>query len=327
MRRREFIALLGGAAVAWPLAARAQQASSRKIGVLMPMAESDPEAQPRVAAVRQEFEKLGWVDGRNIRIEFRWTGDPDHMRAYATELIGLSPDVLLATSNPGLAALRRETRTVPIVFVSVADPVGSGFIESLAQPGGNITGFTNFEPSIGGKWLQLLKEIEPGVARAAVLFHPEIAANISILHAVQAAAPSLGVTLTPAGVHDRAEIEQALTAFAGESNGALVVAPNPVTSSYRELIIGLANNRRLPAVAAWKHFTADGGLMSYGIDPIDQYRRAVAYVDRILRGEKPGNLPVQAPTKFELVINLRTAKALGLDVPLQLQQRADEVIE
>jgi putative ABC transport system substrate-binding protein len=249
------------------------------------------------------------------------------MRTYAGELVDLAPDVILVTSNPGLAALREKTPSVPIVFLGVADPVGSGFIESLARPGGNITGFTNFEPSMGGKWLELLKEIAPTLTRVAVILHPETPANLAFLRATQAAASSLGVTLTVAGVHNAVEIEHAITAFAAEPNGGLVIVPHPVTSSHREQLLKLAEDGRLPAVAAWKYLASDGALLSYGLDLTEQYRRAASYVDRILKGEKPSSLPVQGPTKFELVINMKTAKKLGLDVPLRLQQLADEVIE
>jgi putative ABC transport system substrate-binding protein len=329
MRRREFITLLGGAAAAWPLAARAQQSGRvRRIGALMGIAENDPESQARITAFLQRLQELGWTEGRNVRIDYRFAGgDTRRMRAYAAELVGLAPDVILVQSNDGLAALRQETRTVPIVFAVVADPVGSGFVESLARPGGNITGFTIFEPSLGGKWLQALKEIAPGVTRVAAILHPETTANVGFLRAAEAAAPSFGMTLTAEGVHDAAEIERAVTAFAAEPNGGLVVLPHPVTAAHRDLIIGLAARHRLPAVYAFRFFATAGGLMAYGNDSVDLFRRAAAYVDRILKGEKPGELPVQAPIKFELFINLKTAKALGLEVPPTLLGRADEVIE
>jgi putative ABC transport system substrate-binding protein len=299
----------------------------RTIGVLTPVAETDAEAQVRFLALREELRRLGWTDGRNLSISARWADDPDRIRTYARELVDLAPDVILVSSNPGLAALRQETRTVPIVFLTVADPVGSGFVETLAHPGGNITGLTNFEPSIGGKWLELLKAIAPMLTRVAVVLHPETPAHLAMLRSIQAAAPPVGVTLTVAGVHDPAEIEHALTAFAAESNGGLILLPHPVTSSHRQLIIKLAQHHRLPTIAAWKYIASDGVLMAYGFDLINEYRRAASYIDRVLRGDKPGSLPVQAPTKFELVINMKTAKKLGLEVPLHLQQLADEVIE
>jgi putative ABC transport system substrate-binding protein len=328
MNRREFMTLLGGTAAAWPLVARAQQSGRvRRIGALMGIAENDPESQARITAFLQRLQELGWTEGHNVRIDYRFAGgDTRRMRAYAAELVGLAPDVILVQSNDGLAALRQETRTVPIVFAVVADPVGSGFVESLARPGGNITGFTIFEPSLGGKWLQALKEIAPGVTRVAAILHPETTANVEFLRAAEAAASSFGVTLTAAGVHDAAEIERAVTAFATEPNGGLVV-PHPVTAAHRDLIIGLAARHRLPAVYSFRFFATAGGLMAYGNDAVDLFRRAASYVDRILKGEKPGELPVQAPTKFELVINLKTANALGLTVPPNLVARADEVIE
>jgi putative ABC transport system substrate-binding protein len=328
MRRRGFIALMAGAAFAMPLGAAAEPSNEvRKIGVLMPIMETDPEAQLRLTAFRQGLQARGWTDGQNVRITYRWTIDPDRMRSYARELIDLAPDVILVTSNPALAALRQETRTVPIVFVGVADPVGSGLIESLARPGGNITGFTNFEPSVAGKWMELLKEVAPTLTRVAVVLHPETPANLAFLRATQAAASSLGVTLTVAGVHDAVEIEDAITRFAAEPNGGLIIVPHPVTSSHREQLLKLAEDGRLPAIAAWKYLASHGALISYGLDLTEEYRRAASYIDRILKGGKPGNLPVQAPTKFELVINMKTAKKLDLNVPLHLQQLADEVIE
>ena len=267
------------------------------------------------------------MEGRNLRIDYRWAAALDRMPIYAAELVGLAPDVIVVQSNPGLAALRQATLTIPVVFVSVADPVGSGFIESLARPGGNITGFANFEPSMGGKWLEILKEIAPSLTRVAVIHHPKTSANLAILRAVEAAAPSFGVTLTAAGVHDAAEIEGAITAFAGEPNRALVVVPHPLTVVHRELIIKQATQHRLPAIYAFRYFAAEGGLISYGIDQTDMFPRAASYVDKILNGAKPADLPVQAPTKFELVVNLKTAKALGLTVPPTLLTSADEVIE
>lgn len=327
MRRREFIFLFGSTALVWQPGARAQQPGVRRIGVLTPIPETDPEAQLRVAALRQELQRLGWTDGRNLSITARWADEPGRIRTYARELVDLAPDVILVNSNPALSALRQETRTIPIVFLTVADPVGSGFIEHLARPGANITGFTNFEPSIAGKWLELIKQIAPTLTRVAVVLHPETPAHLAMLRAIQAVASPVGVTLTIAGVHNAAEIELALTAFAAEPNGGLIILPHPVTSNHRELLIRLAVDHRLPSIAAWKYIALDGTLMAYGFDLTNEYRRAASYIDRILKGEKPGNLPVQGPNKFELVINMKTAKKLGLDVPLHLQELADEVIE
>jgi|RhiMetdeSRZDD1v2_1073273.scaffolds.fasta_scaffold20668_8 ABC-type uncharacterized transport system substrate-binding protein len=328
MRRREFITLLGAAA-AWPLAARAQQPGKMpRVGMLLAFAESDPTMQARLAAFRQGLAELGWNEGRNVRIDYRFAGsDIERFRVHAAELIALAPDIMFAHSNPGLAALRQENRTIPTVFVQVADPVGSGFIDSLARPGGNATGFTNFEPATGGKWVEILKEIAPGVSRTAVLMHPETAANVALFRAAEAAGPLLGVTVAAVGVREAAGIEQAITSFAREPNGGLIALPHVVTAGHRELIARLAIEHRLPAVGAFGFMATSGGLISYGIDVIDLFRRSAAYVDRILRGEKPANLPVQAPVKFELVINLKTAKALGLTVPATLLARADEVIE
>ena len=328
--RREFIMLLGGAA-AWPLAARAQQAERmRRIGVLVASyAETDREGQARVAAFLDTFRRLGWSDGRNVRIDIRWaTTNADDLRKHAAELAALAPDVLVAASGTStVAPLLQATRTIPIVFVVVVDPVGAGFVASLARPGGNATGFTTFEYGLSGKWLELLKQIAPGITRAAVLRDPAIASGIGQFAAVQAMAPSLGVELSPVDARDAPEIERAVTAFARSGNGGLVVTPSPVANRHRDLIITLAARYRLPAVYAWRYYVTDGGLISYGSDSIDQFRRAAGYVDRILKGEKPADLPVQAPTKFELVINLKTAKTLGLEVPPPLLARADAVIE
>jgi putative ABC transport system substrate-binding protein len=327
MRRRQFLTLIGGAA-AWPLHARAQSDRVRRIGMLIAIAETDPEAQVRVAAFSRALAELGWVDGRNVRIDVRYAaGNLESARAHAAELTGLAPDVLLANASPALAALRRETRAVPIVFVQVADPVGAGFVESLARPGGNITGFTTFEYTIGGKWLELLKEIAPSVVRVAVLRDPTFAAGIGQLGAIQAMASSFRVQISPAGVHDAAAIESAMNAFAREPNGGLIALASPLTAVHREVIVALAARHRLPAVYPYRYFVNSGGLLSYGLDNIDLFRRAASYVDRILKGANAGELPVQAPTKFELVINLKAAKALGLEVPPTLLARADEVIE
>jgi putative ABC transport system substrate-binding protein len=329
VRRREFITLLGAAAAAWPLAARAQQADHvRRIGVLMTLAADDPEGQVRLSAFVRGLQQLGWTDGRNVRIDTRWgAGDADRYRRYATELVALVPDVVLASTSLAVGRLQEATRTVPIVFVQVIDPVGAGFVDSLGRPGGNTTGFTVFEYGISGKWLELLKEIAPSVTRVAVLRDPAIAAGSGQLSAIQSVAPSFGVELIPVGVRDAGEIERAITAFARSSNGGLIVTGSTLAAGHRDLIITLAARHRLPAVYADRVFVASGGLISYAPDRVDHYRRAASYVDRILKGEKPADLPVQAPTKYELVINLKTAKALGPEVPPTLLARADEVIE
>jgi putative ABC transport system substrate-binding protein len=328
MRRREFITLVGGAA-AWPMVARAQQNERvRRIGVLVASSADDAEFQARVAAFNEGLAQLGWTEGRNVRIDTRWaTTNADDLRKHAAELAASTPDVLVgASGTTTVAALLQATRTVPIVFAIVIDPVGAGFVANLARPGGNATGFTMFEYGMSGKWLELLKEIAPGVTRAAVLRDPAIASGIGQFGAVQAVAPSLGVELSPIDVRAAPEIERALTAFAGIENGGLVVTGSPSSTLHRELIIALAARHKLPAVY-WQRFVTAGGLMSYGPDLLDEYGRAAGYVDRILKGEKPADLPVQAPTKYELVVNLKTAKALGLTVPPSLLARADEVIE
>ena len=315
--RREFITLLGGAAAAWPLAARAQQGERvRRIGVLMNVAADDPEAQARNAAFLQGLQELGWTVGRNVRIDYRWAaGDADRLRRYAAELVALAPDVVLASGTSTVGPLQQATRTVPIVFAGVADPVGAGFVDSLARPGGNATGFISFEYGLSGKWLELLKEIAPGVTRVAVLRDSAISGGTGQFGAIQSVAPSLGVEVIPINVRDAGEIERAVAAFARAPNGGLIVTASGLAIVHRELIVMLAARHKLPAVYYYRFFVTDGGLVSYGPDPHDQYRRAAGYVDRILKGEKPADLPVQAPTKYELVINLKTAKALGLDVP------------
>ena len=317
MRRREFITLLGGAAAAWPLAARAQQAERmRRIGVLLPAAADDAEFQARVGAFLQGLALLGWTIGRNVRIDTRWaTANAADIRRHAAELAALAPDVILAHGASTVGPLLQATRTVPIVFPVVADPVGAGFVDSLARPGGNATGFMTFEYSLSGKWLELLKQIAPGVTRVAVLRDPAITAGIGQFGAIQAVAPSLGVEVSPVNVRDAGEIERAVAAFARSSNGGLIVTASGLAQLHRDLIVTLAARHKLPAVYFERFFVAAGGLISYGPDFVDQYRRAAGYVDRILKGEKPADLPVQAPTKYELVINLKTAKALGLDVP------------
>ena len=328
MRRRAFITLLGGAAAAWPVVARAQHGERvRRIGVLMYWTEDDAEGQARFAAFAQALKQLGWSDGRNVRLDTRWASAAD-IRRHTAELVALAPDVLVAaTGTATTASLLEATRTVPIVFVTVIDPVGAGFVASLAQPGGNATGFTIYEYSMSGKWLELLKEIAPRVTRAAVLRDPAVASGIGQFGAVQIVAPSLGVEVTPVDIRDAGEIERAVSAFASGSNGGLVVTGSAGAIVHRELIATLAGRYRLPAIYPARYSVNAGGLISYGPDLIDQFRRAAGYVDRILKGEKPADLPVQAPSKYELVINLKIAKALGLEVPPTLLARADEVIE
>jgi putative ABC transport system substrate-binding protein len=328
MKRREFITLVGGAVAAWPLAAHAQQNERmRRIGVLMALSANDPEGQARVAAFLQGLQELGWSVGRNVIVDSRWSTGHDDARKYAAELVALAPEVILANGSPALAPLVQITRTVPIVFTNVVDPVGAGYVDSLARPGGNITGFAVYEYSLSGKWLQLLKEIAPGVTRVAVLRDPSIASGPGQFAAIQTVAPSLGVELRPFDVRDEAEIEHAITAFAQNPNSGLIVTGSPLAVSHRDLIITLAARHRLPAVYFLHSFAAAGGLISYGPDLLDPLRRAAGYVDRILKGEKPADMPVQAPTKYELVINLKTAKALGLTIPPSVLARADEVIE
>jgi len=328
MKRREFITLLGGAAVAWPVAARAQQGEPmRRIGVLMSLGADDAEGQARLAAFSRALKQLGWSEGRNLRIDTRWT-TADDIRKHAAELVALAPDVLVAGGGTAtVAPLLQATRTVPIVFTVVIDPVGAGFVASLAHPGGNATGFTVYEYSMSGKWLELLKEIAPRVSRVAVLRDPAIASGIGQFGAVQIVAPSLGVELSSVDVRDAGEIERAVAAFASGLNGGLIVTASPLTTAHRNLIVTLAARHKLPAVYPTRYYVAAGGLISYGPDLLDQYRRAASYVDRILKGEKPADLAVQAPTKFELLINLKTAKALGLVMPPAVLGRADEIIE
>jgi ABC-type uncharacterized transport system substrate-binding protein len=328
VRRRNFITLLGGAA-AWPLAARAQQPDRvRRIGLLLGHAADDPESQARNAAFLRGLSELGWTVGRNVRIDYRWAaGDADNIRKYAAELVALAPDVILGAGNPIVAALQQATGTLPIVFAGVADPVGAGFVASLARPGGNVTGFTPFEFSISGKWLELLKELAPGVTRVAVVRDAAQVSGGAQWGAIQAVAPSLGVELRPVGMRDAGEIESGVSAFAREPNGGLIATAGLLSVIHQELIITLAARHKLPAVYYYRFFVTAGGLVSYGPDPHDQYRRAASYVDRILKGEKPADLPMQGPTKYELVINLKTAKSLGLEVPTTVLARADEVIE
>jgi ABC-type uncharacterized transport system substrate-binding protein len=328
MKRREFISLLGGAA-AWPLTARAQQPERvRRIGVLMPAAADDPVFQDRVGAFLQGLERSGWTIGRNVRIDTRWAGaDAASIRRHAVELAALAPDVILAHGGSTVGPLMQATRTVPIVFPIIGDPVGAGYVDSLARPGGNATGFLSNEYSLSGKWLELLKQIAPIVTRVAVLRNPAISSGPAQFGVIQAAAPSLRVEVTPLNMRDADEIERAVAAFARASNGGLIVTASGLAARHLDLIVSLAARYKLPAVYFERSFVAGGGLISYGANYIDQYRQAASYVDRILKGEKPADLPVQAPTKYELVINLKTAKALGLDVPPTLLARADEVIE
>jgi putative ABC transport system substrate-binding protein len=329
MKRREFISLIGGATVVWPLAARAQQPERmRRIGILLPAAADDAEFQTRIGAFLQAMALLGWSIGRNMRIDTRWaTANAAEIRRHSAELVALAPDVILASGASTVGPLLQATRTVPIVFPIVGDPVGAGFVDSLARPGGNATGFMNFEYGMGGKWLELLKEIAPGVTRAAVLRNPATPTGPAQFGVIQAVAPSLRVEVNPVNVRDAGEIERAVTAFARSSNGGLIVTPSSSAQLHRDLIITLAARHKLPAVYFERNFVAAGGLISYGPDFVDQFRQAASYVDRILKGEKPANLPVQAPVKYELVLNLKTAKALGLTVPPTLLVRADEVIE
>ena len=332
MRRREVIALIGGAAaplVSWPLRARAQQAERiRRIGVLMSTRAGDPEGETRLAAFLQGLQEFGWAVGRNVRIELRWTaGNADDIRIYAAELVGLAPDVMLASGGSVVGPLLQVTRTVPVVFTQTPDPVAAGFVASLARPAGNATGFTQVEYGTGAKWLELLKEIAPRVTRAAVLRDPAIPEGIGQFAVIQSVAPSLRMEVSPIDIRDTSEIERALKEFARSADGGLIVTSSGLANVHRQLILTLAARHRLPAVYSNRVFVTGGGLISYGADSIDPHRRAAGYVDRILRGEKPADLPVQAPVKYELVISLKTAKALGLDVPPTLLARADEVIE
>jgi putative ABC transport system substrate-binding protein len=330
MRRREFITLVGGAAAAWPLVARAQQPERmRRIGVLMNLTADDPIAKARIDALQQSLQQLGWTEGRNLQVDYRWTaGGDDELRRYAEALVTLAPDVIMGTGSPPVVALRRATRTVPIVFLLVADPVGAGFVESLARPGGNATGFTSFEYGIGAKWLEIIREIMPSMKRVAVLREASNPGGIGQFVAIQSAALPLGVEVRPIdGGSGPSEIERGVAAFARDPGGALIVTATPMANIHRDLIIALAARYQLPAIYGFRFHVERGGLIAYAHDQIDQYRRAASYIDRILKGEKPADLPVQAPTKYELVINLKTAKALGLTIPPTLLARADEVIE
>ena len=329
MKRRKFITLLGGAVAAWPLAARGQaRKRMRRIGVLMSFAVNDPEAQSRVAAFENGLQELGWIKGHNLKIEYRWADNPDVLRTYAIELVGMAPDLILANSTPVMAALQEQSHAIPIVFTQVTDPVGQGLVTNLAHPGGHLTGFTSFEFSVGTKWLETLKEVAPRVTRVALVFNPQTAPFADLFwRPVEAAAPSFGVVPISAGALTFAEFERLVDAFAREPSGGLIVLPDVSTLNYRDGLIGLAARHRLPAIYPERIFATSGGLLSYGSDVSDVFRRAAGYVDRILKGEKPANLPVQSPTKYELVINLKTAKALGLEVPPTLLATANEVIE
>jgi len=327
MRRREFITLIGSAAVGWPVVTRAQQ--PRQVGVLMSLySQTDREGQASIAAFLGALQKLGWTDGRNVRVEYRWgAGDAERQKTAAVELVRLAPDAIVVAGSPGVADLERLTITIPIVFTQVGDPVTAGFVRSLSRPGGNATGFQGFEPAMGAKWLGMLKEAVPKLSRAAVLFGSDSSASVAYLRTAEAIAPSLGIAVTRVDVVDGGAIERAVAAFAGQPDSGLVVMPHPRTSADRGSIIILAARYRLPAIYQSRIFTAEGGLLSYGFDPINSWRDAATYVDRVLRGEKPADLPVQAPTKFELIVNLKTAKAIGLNIPATLLARADEVIE
>jgi putative tryptophan/tyrosine transport system substrate-binding protein len=331
MRRRDFVRAIVGSATAWPLALRAQQSKPkpmRRVAVLMPQSANDPQTQNRNAAFLQGLQQLGWIVGQNVQIDYRWSaGSEDDTRIYAAELVALAPDVIFASGSAAVEPLRRATRTVPIVFVLIPDPVGAGFVDSLARPGGNVTGFANFDYSIGAKWLALLKEIAPNTARAAVLRDPALRAGIGQWGAIQSVSSSVAIEVSPISLADAGEMQSALTAFARGSNGGLIVTGSALAVVRRDLIIALAARYRLPAVYYERYFVSAGGLISYGPDNVEQFRSAAAYVDRILKGEKPTDLPVQTATKYELGINLKTAKALGLDVPPSLLARADEVIE
>lgn len=328
MRRRKFLGVLGGVAAAWPLVASAQQPDRvRRIGVLMGFAENDEVWQAYLTAFKQRLQDLGWTDGRNVRFDIRFTGEStERTRIAAAELVALAPDVIFVTTNPVVSALTQATRTIPIVFTWVSDSVGSGYVASLA-PGGNVIGFHNFEPAMGGKWLGVLKQIAPRVRRAAVVHVPEIAANVAFIRVAEAASTSLGMTVTAAGVRDAADIERVLMEFAREPNGGLIVTPSPLTATKRDLIIAVAARLGLPAIYSFRFYVASGGLVSYGIDQLETVREVASYVDRILRGANPGELPVQLPTKFQLVVNLKTAKSLGLTIPESFLLFADEVIE
>ncbi|HEY7244478.1 MAG TPA: ABC transporter substrate-binding protein [Xanthobacteraceae bacterium] len=330
MRRREFITLVGVAVVAWPMAAGAQQSGGpKRVGVLAPFPDDrDPVVQKYLSAFKQRLHELGWMEPGNVRFDIRFTGqDADHIRTGAEELIALSPDLIVVWANPAVAILRKATQSIPIVFVTVSDPVGSGFVTNLARPGGNITGFENFQTAIGGKWLEVLKDIAPQVRRIAFVHSPDIAAHVAFMRAAESASMSREMTVISAGARNAGDIQSTITAFAQEPNSGLIIAPSPFNTSHQELIIALAAQLQLPAIYPFRYFCSNGGLASYGFDTVEQHRAAASYVDRILKGTKPGDLPVQAPTKYELVINLKTAKALGLTISRDVQLSADDVID
>jgi putative tryptophan/tyrosine transport system substrate-binding protein len=329
LKRREFVSLLGSAAAAWPLVARAQKNDRvRRVGVIMGFAQNDEVWQAYLATFRQGLQELGWTGGRNIRFDYRFTGEStERMRIVAKEMVAFAPDVIFVSTNSVVSATLNATRSIPVVFTWVSDPVGSGFVPNLARPGGNITGFHNFEPAIGGKWLDLLRQIAPGLRRVAVIHVPDIVPNVAFLRVVEAAAPAFDITVTAGEVRNAADIERVLPAFAQDGGGGLIVTPSALTATRRDLIIALAARLGLPAIYSFRFYAASGGLMSYGIDQLELVRAAASYVDRILRGEKPASLPVQAPTKYETVFNLKTAKALGLTIPETLLATADEVIQ
>jgi putative ABC transport system substrate-binding protein len=329
MRRRDFIYGIVGSTIAWPQSAFAQQRDrQRRIGFLIPLNENDPETKARLGAFQERLKGFGWNDGTNIRIEYRFTeGNVERTRVAAAELVALAPDVIVAYANPAVSALKPATSTIPIVFTQVSDPVGSGFVTNLARPGGNITGFHSFEPSIGGKWLEILKQVAPSVRRVAVVHDPRIAANVSFLREAASKSASQGITVTSAGVTNAADIEREITAFAQEPNGGLIVAPAPATFGQRDLIIALAERWRLPAIYSFRFNVKSGGLVSYGYEGLEQFQQAANYVDRILRGANPGELPLQLPTNYQLVVNLKAAKAIGLSIPESFLLRADEVLE
>jgi len=328
MNRREFITLFGSAAAVWPAAALAQSGRARRIGVVMGYPEGDPKAQTNIKAMRQGLQALGWIEGQNVTIDYRWPGgDPEKARAYARELVGMAPDLIVSSTNQVTAIVQQEASRIPIVFVFVGDPVGSGFAASLAKPGGNMTGFANFENSTGGKWLELFSEVVPGAKRVGFVFNPDAAPNVGFLRAAEAAAPALGIALVPLPVHNPVDIERAIALMAQSENAGLVVAPHAVTIGNAPLIVRLAARHRLPAVYSDRYFVESGGLLSFGNNTADMFQRSASYIDRVLKGAKPADLPVQLPTKFELIINLKTARELGLQVPSMMLSRADEVIE
>ena len=328
MKRREFVTLLGGAAVAWPLTAFAQSELLRRVGIFMDLAEQDQEGQTRVAAFRKGLQDLGWTEGRNVRFDTRWTGgDPARMRLYAAELVGLAPEVIMNGGLPTLIAMQQETRTIPVVFAQVLDPVGAGFVESLARPGGNITGFASFEYTMAGKWLETLKLMAPHIVRVAAIRDLASPSEMGMLGAIQAVIPAFAMPFVTVGGRDAADFERGIEQFAREPNGGLIILPSPNTLVHRRAIMAQAARHNLPAIYPYGFFAREGGLLSYGIVPADNFRRAAAYVDRILKGANPGELPVQVPTKFELVLNLKTARSLGLEIPPKLLATADELIE